>query len=584
MLRAFVVTATFGMTWSLPPSHKFLSAGGKHTRSDLRIHRGALIADIADSGVPVLADVNASIIVAPAVLNADVANVTVQWSGVPSPNRTTDWIGQVCVGYPIESYLEYAKIDAEPRWATGAGSLTFTVFRARCSYEFRYFRGKQPLWPSGVVIATSNPLTWAGDPAAPFHVHSAFAGDAATSMTLSFSTAGPPQGVVVQLGTSSGAYDMPNATDAETTTYSATDLCNAPANETSPDYYQPPGYFTHVLISGLQPATRYFARPVANGAPGPEASFITAAAASPNADVTFAVFGDMSVTQWDYWEVRVLRHAWYLCYKVHHPPLPSLLHSMMQNGTVANGPGAVGTSFRVRELIDRGGSDAPSFILHIGDLGYAKGYVAMWDSWMSMMTPMGIRAPYMISSGNHEYDYRYPSPRDPSGAGAMWRPSWWDGDVDSLGECGVGMAQRFRAPLSLGSNGIFWYAFETGSVTVVTLSSEHDLSPNSSQGIFLERTLGGVDRARTPWLVVTQHRHMYHLSGAEAEQQRGYLDLLEPVFRRHHVDLVVMGHTHNTLRTCAVYNYTCTPGAPVYVIRCVVGVTAPWRDAHSMSR
>ena len=144
----------------------------------------------------------------------------------------------------------------------------------------------------------------------------------------------------------------------------------------------------------------------------------------------------------------------------------------------------------------------------------------------------------MVSLGNHEYDYDIASPNDPSGVSQMWRPKWWDGAVDSLGECGVGTQQRFRSPPN--GNGIFWYSFATGSVTIVTLSSEHDLSPGSPQGDFLERTLASVDRSVTPWLVVSLHRMMYSLTGSEQAQQDGFRALLEDVFARAHVDLVMV--------------------------------------------
>ena len=165
---------------------------------------------------------------------------------------------------------------------------------------------------------------------------------------------------------------------------------------------------------------------------------------------------------------------------------------------------------------------------------------------------------------SHEYDYRYPSANDPSGVSAMWRPSWWDGDVDSLGECGVGTQQRFRSTQN--GNGIFWYSFAVGSVTRITLSSEHDLAPGSPQGDFLARELAAVNRSVTPWLVVSLHRMMYSLTGSEQAQQDGFRALLEDVFYRARVDLVMMGHVHSSQRTCAVYNYSCTPGAPVYII------------------
>ena len=77
----------------------------------------------------------------------------------------------------------------------------------------------------------------------------------------------------------------------------------------------------------------------------------------------------------------------------------------------------------------------------------------------------------MVSVGNHEYDYPTDSEldcgrpcgeNDPSGAGASWHPSWWDGLVDSEGECGVGTFARFRSPGSNGGangNAIFWYSW-----------------------------------------------------------------------------------------------------------------------------
>ena len=146
----------------------------------------------------------------------------------------------------------------------------------------------------------------------------------------------------------------------------------------------------------------------------------------------------------------------------------------------------------------------------------------------------------------------------------MWRPSWWDGDVDSRGECGVGTERRFRCPSN--GNRIFWYYFKTGSVTVVMLSSEHDLSPGAPQGQFLESTLAAVNRSETPWVVVSLHRQMYSMTGSEQAQMDGFLALVEEPLNRHGVDLVLMGHLHSTQRTWPVRQYKRTPGAPVYLI------------------
>ena len=477
-------------------------------------------------------------------LTAYVTNVTVTFTLQGPVNKTTDWVGQVCAGSPIEDYIEYAPIDFFSDWESGTGSYTFTVFRTRCDYEFRYFRGKQPLWPSGAILGVSAPVTWAGLSWAthPFHTHIAFGGEggAQNTMIVSFTTNSTPDGVVtVMVGTSPDSYSI-NATEVESTTYGAEDLCNAPANTTSVDYWQWPGIFHHATVRGLQPSTTYYARPVAGDFVGDEISFVTGADLSPFVRTTFAAYGDMSVTQYT-------------------------LDGDTDKDTPDGGPGAVGTSQRLRERIDAG--EPLDFVLHFGDLGYAKGAVFLWDAWMSMMANVGSRVPYLVSVGNHEFDYRYPSQNDPSGtSGGMSNdmPSWFDGDVDSLGECGVGTDQRFRSPSN--GNKIFWYSFATGSVSVIMLSSEHSVAPGSPQRAFLEGALASVNRTLTPWLVVTFHREVYSLTGDEQPLQDGYLAWMEELFYSYKVDIVANGHIHQSQRTFPVYNYSRVEDAPVYII------------------
>ena len=497
------------------------------------------------SRLPVLP--NVTVLVTPSTPLTDdyVAIVNVSFAFITgSVNSSTDWVGQVCTDYPIEDYIEFAPINIFANWNSSQGGwLTFPVFRARCDFEFRFFRGKQPLWPTGDVLGVSNTITWAGLSwaNAPFNTHLAFGSeDTQHSMIVSFTTNSTSSTeTLVQVGTVSGVYDLPNATDIDSTTYGASDLCSAPANETSVDYWQWPGLFHHVTIHGLSPATRYFVRPIAGGIAGDEVSFITGKTLGPEVPLTFASFGDMSVTRY-------------------------VLNDDTEHDTSDGGPGAVSTALRLRARIDTIGDI--DFVTHYGDLGYAKGAIFIWDAWMAMMALVGSRVPYMVSVGNHEYDYFTGggSPNDPSGVPAMWQPTWWDGKVDSLGECGVGTEERFRSPPN--GNKIFWYYFATGSATIVTLSSEHDLAPGSPQGDFLQETLSRVNRSVTPWLIVSFHRMVYSLTGSEQAQQDGFRSLVEDVFMKNHVDLVMNGHIHSSQRTCAVYNYTCKEDAPVYII------------------
>ena len=326
------------------------------------------------SALPVMPNVSV-VVTPPSPHTADVVNLTVTFAFLAgAPNRTTDFVAQVCAGYPIEDYLEFAPIDFFSNWASGTGSFVFSVFHSRCPWEFRYFRGSQPLWPTGEAVGVSAPVTWTTSWAtSPFHTHLAFGGeDAQHAMVVSFTTNSTPNDIAVMVGTRSGVYDLPNATDVESTTYGAEDLCNAPANTTSIDYWQWPGVFHHVTVRGLVPATRYFVRPVADGVAGDEATFVTGRPLGPDVPVTFAAFGDMSITQY-------------------------VLDGDTQHDVPNGGPGAVGTSQRLRARIDDVGD--VDFVAHFGDLGYATGAVELWDAWMSMMSNVGSRVPYMVSIG-----------------------------------------------------------------------------------------------------------------------------------------------------------------------------------------
>ncbi len=105
----------------------------------------------------------------------------------------------------------------------------------------------------------------------------------------------------------------------------------------------------------------------------------------PEVPVTFASYGDMSVSMY-------------------------VLDGDTEHDTPDGGPGAVGTALRLRARIDTAGD--VDFVAHYGDLGYAKGAVFLWDAWMSMMSLVGSAVPYMVSVGNHgESEVRDPNPR-----------------------------------------------------------------------------------------------------------------------------------------------------------------------------
>merc|ERR1711869_183688 len=135
-------------------------------------------------------------------------------------------------------------------------------------------------------------------------------------------------------------------------------------------------------------------------------------------------------------------------------------------------------------------------ILHNGDLSYAMGYSAEWESFHNEIEPLSSRVPWMVTMGNHERDW--------PGSGSTV------GDTDSFGECGVPTLRRFPAapyasmePPPLDQP---WYELDVGPVKVLAISTEHDLKVGSPQYGFLAKALDQIDHIKTPWIALAGHR------------------------------------------------------------------------------
>jgi Calcineurin-like phosphoesterase/Purple acid Phosphatase, N-terminal domain len=304
----------------------------------------------------------------------------------------------------------------------------------------------------------------------------------------------------------------------ESDTYTASDMCQAPANETAPGKFYPPGYLHAVVLAELEPNTLYEYKVGLETEHGETIwssrsySFSTALVAGDEVEFSYLVYGDQG------------------CPK---------------DGGCGEGQKWMAT-MATRE------AGARSIHL-VGDLSYAQGAAHHWDAWLDMIEDVVARVPLMIGVGNHEYDHEAGGGRrkDPShvDTDSGFMPVWGNFGNDSGGECGVPTAKRFTMPST--GNGVFWYSYDYGLVHTIVISSEHDLSFGSPQHVWLRDDLHKMARGITPWVVVEVHRPFYEGERYWKDNTVGVAMRLEveDLLFDYHVDLVVAGHYHAYHRT-----------------------------------
>jgi len=222
-------------------------------------------------------------------------------------------------------------------------------------------------------------------------------------------------------------------------------------------------------------------------------------------------------------------------------------------------PQSFETSDNIRARVAEGKVD---MVWHVGDLSYATGTLSIWELFDTRLTGIADRVPYMVGLGNHELDYS-----DNSSYADQYYES-----TDSGGECALSTSTRFPMPTPSGVSGYQgWYHFSLGPATFIMLNSELEIDSDSAQRKYFESTLTAVDRTTTPWLIVAFHRPLYY-NNYEPKYDSHFAEL-EPLMYQNQVDLVLTGHVHNAMVSCAVYQESCVtpsnPGgydAPVYVV------------------
>ena len=447
--------------------------------------------------------------------------VTLEWKNIHNPNRRKHYIGLFCPSLsPSNKYIDYWLVsDLSKNYSNRNGRANIILYNIRTDCEFRYFTNDTYV----ELVAISNKVTFIDGAKAPLHAHLALTGDA-TEMRVQWTT-GVQYTPTVEYGLCDGGK-LDRIAIGISKTYKASDMCGPPANLSA--HFVHPGYMHDVLLTGLQPNTRYCYR---YGSPGftfsKKKSFMSAIEPGGEQPFKFVIYGDMDVT----------------------PP-----------------PGAETTATLVLNEIKNNGV---SIVFHAGDLAYGSGYAYRWEEWLSLIERYSSLAPYMIAIGNHEQEHIVGGEKDPSHApGNGFHPSWGNFGHDSGGECGVPVYNRFHMPENRNGNQPWWYSFEYGLVHFTIMSSEHNFTHGSQQYTWLKNDLKSVDRSHTPWLILILHRPMYsslrHITDFEVTTRLRVA--LEELLYYNKVDLVITGHNHLYERSCPVYRQLCRDGAPTYVL------------------
>lgn len=324
--------------------------------------------------------------------------------------------------------------------------------------------------------------------------------------------------------------------------YEREDMCDAPANQSVG--WRDPGYIHDGVITNLKKGKRYYYK-VGSDSGGWS---ITNSFVSQNEDsgetIAF-LFGDMGAAT----------------------PYSTFLRTQDES---------ISTMKWISRDIEALG-DKPSFVSHIGDISYARGYSWLWDTFFAQIEPVASKVPYHVCIGNHEYDW----PHQP------WKPDWSYSvyGKDGGGECGVPYSLRFNMPGNSSevtgtrapATRNLYYSFDFGSVHFVYISTETNFLAGSSQYDFIKHDLESVDRKKTPFVVVQGHRPMYTTSNEnrDAPFRDRLQEHLEPLFVKNKVTLALWGHVHRYERFCPINNFTCgnmglngedSEGFPVHIV------------------
>lgn len=239
-------------------------------------------------------------------------------------------------------------------------------------------------------------------------------------------------------------------------------------------------------------------------------------------------------------------------------------------------------------------------------------YEEILNDFYDQMTPVTTLKPWMVGPGNHDATCDNGHVSDPA-TDMSYNTSICMPDQMNF----TGYINHFRMPADeSGGTGNFWYSFDHGMAHFIQLDTETDIGdgfigPDEVGGVegleagpfgstpnaqidWLAADLAAVDRAKTPWIIVSGHRPWY-LSFTNSSKTICWdcKDVFEPLFLQYGVDLYLSGHHHTYERLAPIANGVIdanelnNPSAPWYITNGAAGhykglgaLTTPYQPYH----
>jgi hypothetical protein len=422
------------------------------------------------------------------------------------------------------------------------GTMNFTLHDRRCKYVFMYISGNAQ-FPS--LIAQSEAIAFKSQNR-PMAEHIAVVPGESDKMHIMWNQAATTN-PTVKFGLAPDK--LSSSYQASVDTYKKDDFCDTTVAPAGRQGFFEPGLFLTATVP-TKPGILYYYQVCADSENDDDACSVVKNFTAPPLPTTerptrIMILADLGNAPIDH----SLQHSWDFH---NHGELPSrnttrLAHDLLNTAATVDS------------------------VVHIGDIAYSVGYLAEWDEFMDQIRPIASRIPWMASIGNHEMGW---SASDFTDDGKLRTAS------DSGGECGVAFLKRFpyaMQPLKPGQqwrDAAAWYSFDIPPVHFTMLSSEHDFRIGSPQNQWMVNDLEKLDRAATPWVIVTSHRPMYIASQYDGDVMISDLlrEHVEPAIVKYGVDFFLTGHHHSYQRFCRIVNGTCTENqGPVHYILGMAG-------------